>query len=98
MSTPRRDDVHGHASVEQQRFMGAAKIVQPQLRETQLGGPPSEFFGRVVRVLQLGESEILPGCRRLSVVDGNVLLPNLLILRLEIDGRHQPSWRNACRN
>jgi hypothetical protein len=36
VATPLRNNVHRHAGIEQQSFMGAAQIVQAQAPETEL--------------------------------------------------------------
>jgi hypothetical protein len=55
MAAPRGDDVHWHALVEQQGFVAAAKVVEPQLRKAKLSGAVLEIPCHGMRVTELGE-------------------------------------------
>ena len=64
MAASSSDDVNRHAGIEQERFMGAAEIVEPEPWETELSCLPDKFLSQTAGIARLGKVGLDGGRRR----------------------------------
>jgi len=62
--------VQRHAGVEQRRFMAAAKVVQPQLREAEPTESLLDPFAGVIRIPGLSQGKLFTSSRRVREHQG----------------------------